>query len=98
VVLNRRQRRSRRKIGGIQEQALDATFSFAEPVDKRLWLGPLLLRDVKVHDVLCDILELAKLLLQTCISIMLADQSQYIEQLRNIGQDAYHGRPLWSSP
>jgi hypothetical protein len=40
VVLKRRQRRSRYKVGGVQEQALDATFSFIQPVDQRLWLAP----------------------------------------------------------
>jgi hypothetical protein len=40
VVLNRRWRRNRRKVCGIQEQALDATFSFVKPVNQRLWLGP----------------------------------------------------------
>jgi hypothetical protein len=46
VVLHRRQRCSCRKVGGIQEEDLDATFSFVEPVDQRLWLGPLLLRNI----------------------------------------------------
>jgi hypothetical protein len=68
MVLNRRQRRSRYKFGSVQEQALDATFSFVELVNQRLWLGPLLLRNVEVYDILGDIFELAKLLLQTRIS------------------------------
>jgi hypothetical protein len=29
---------------------------------------------------------------------MLADQSRYVKQLCNNGQDAYHGGPPWSSP
>jgi hypothetical protein len=68
VVLNRRQRRSCRKVGGIQEQDLDATFSFVEPINQWLWLSPLLLRNAEVLDVLGGIFELAELLLQTCIS------------------------------
>jgi hypothetical protein len=39
VVLDRQQCHCRRKVGGIQEQALDATSSFVEPVNQRLWFG-----------------------------------------------------------
>jgi hypothetical protein len=62
------QRRSRRKVGGVQEQALDATFSLIQPVDQRLGFDSFLLRDIKVRDVLGIVLELAQLLLQTCFS------------------------------
>jgi hypothetical protein len=37
--------------------------SVVESVDQWLWLSPLLLRDVEVHDILGDIFELAQLLL-----------------------------------
>jgi hypothetical protein len=55
-------------ISGVQQQALNAAFSFFQPIDQQLWLGPLLLQDIEVHDVLGSVLELAKLLLQTRIS------------------------------
>jgi hypothetical protein len=44
------------------------TFSFVKLVNQWLWLDPLLLRNVEVHDVFGSIFELAELLLQTCIS------------------------------
>jgi hypothetical protein len=40
VVLDSQQRYSRRKVGGVQEQALDATFSLVKPVDQRLGFSP----------------------------------------------------------
>jgi hypothetical protein len=49
---------------------LHATFCLVKPVNQRLGLGPFLLRDVEVHDVLGDVFELAQLLLKTCITIM----------------------------
>jgi hypothetical protein len=68
MVLDDGQRRGRCKIGGVQEQALDATFSLVKPVDQQLGFGPFLLRDVEVHDVLGDVFELAQLFLKTCIA------------------------------
>jgi hypothetical protein len=63
VVLDRQQRLSHRKVGGIQKQALDATFSFVNLVDQQLRLNPFFMWDVEVHDILGGIFELAQLLL-----------------------------------
>jgi hypothetical protein len=68
VVLDGGQHHGRCKVGSVQEQALDATFSLVQPVDQRLGFSSFLLRDVKVHDVLGNVLELAQLLIKTCIS------------------------------
>jgi hypothetical protein len=43
-------------LDGVQEEALDATFSLVQPVDQRLGFGSFFLRDVEVHDVLDSIL------------------------------------------
>jgi hypothetical protein len=68
MVLHRQQCCSHRELGGVQQQALDTAFIFIQLVYQRLWIRSLLLRDLEVHDVLGGVLEVAKLLLQTCIS------------------------------
>jgi hypothetical protein len=57
-------------VGSVQEQALDATFRLVKPVNQRLGLGPFLLQDVEVHDILSGVFELTQLALslKTCIT------------------------------
>jgi hypothetical protein len=101
VVLDSLQRCSCRKVGVVQEQALDATFSLVKPVDQRLGFSSLLLRDVEVHDILGGVFELAQFLLKTCITIKQLQKHVgpwHIDQLHNNGKDANLGGSLWTSP
>jgi hypothetical protein len=68
VVLDNRQRRGRREIGGVQEQALNPTFCLVKLVIQRLGLDPFLPRDVEVHDILGGVFELAQLFFKTYIT------------------------------
>jgi hypothetical protein len=63
------------------------TFSLIQPVDQRLGFSTFLLRDVKVHDVLGSVLELAQLLLKTCIS---RKQNLNHDLPRYVGQLSYN--------
>jgi hypothetical protein len=66
---------------GVQEQALDATFSLVKPVDRWLGFSPFLPRDVEVHDILGGVFELAQLFLKTCIT---SKQNQQHVQPRHV--------------
>jgi hypothetical protein len=101
MVLDGGQHRDRRKVGGVQEQALDATFSLVQPVDQRLGFVSLLLGDVQVHDILGSVLQLAQLLFKTCISRQWnqsRDQPQHVGLLSKNKQDANPAGSLWTSP